>query len=58
MVIKVENTLPANNFDLRCYTTDPKKRWELCPVPTCDQGEHYKIEEYTFLDLPAEWYAD
>ena len=21
-----------------CYTTDKKKRWELCDVPKCDQG--------------------
>ena len=28
--------LSANNS--RCYTTDPDKRWELCPDLTCSKG--------------------
>ena len=23
-----------------CYTTDPDVRWELCDVPSCDDGEY------------------
>lgn len=26
---------PDNEPGLWCYTTDPKKRWDFCPVPVC-----------------------
>lgn len=26
---------PDNEPGVWCYTTDPKKRWDFCPVPVC-----------------------
>ena len=35
-----------------CYTTDPEKRWEDCPVPRCDEGSSdYRLLMLTTNDL-------
>ena len=35
-MLSVASEIGWLTFHCRCYTTDPKKRWEECPVPICE----------------------
>ena len=37
--IAKKDQLALIRLDSRCYTMDPDKRWEFCPVMTCSTGE-------------------
>ena len=43
---KLNKMVERNQFaqlDSRCYTTDPDKRWELCPIVSCAAGDKQNL---------------
>ena len=42
---------PGDDFDegVWCYTTDKNKKWELCDVPKCDDGQYMCPHKKPFI---------